>query len=72
MSVDTSNATAAAGVDPSRTRVTGAIKQASDSTGASFEYLLATASPAAAATTAGLTRDRVASRSKPASGFVSR
>jgi hypothetical protein len=43
MSVDTSNATAAAGVDPSRTRVTGAIKQASNSTGASFEYLLATA-----------------------------
>jgi len=39
MSVDTSNATAAAGV----TRVTGAIKQASNSTGASFEYLLATA-----------------------------
>jgi len=43
MSVDTSNATAAAAVDPSRTRVTGAIKQASNSTGASFEYLLATA-----------------------------
>jgi Transglycosylase SLT domain len=43
MSVDTSNATAAAGVDPSRTRVTGAIKQASNTTGASFQYLLATA-----------------------------
>src|SRR6516162_1537557 len=42
MSVDTSNATSAA-VDPTRTRVTGAIKQASNSTGASFEYLLATA-----------------------------
>jgi hypothetical protein len=39
MSVDTSNATAATGA----TRVTGAIKQASNSTGASFEYLLATA-----------------------------
>ena len=39
MSVDTSNATAATGV----ARVTGAIKQASNSTGASFEYLLATA-----------------------------
>ncbi|WP_407175312.1 transglycosylase SLT domain-containing protein [Bradyrhizobium sp. STM 3562] len=43
MSVDTSNATAATAVDPSRTRVTGAIKQASNNTGASFEYLLATA-----------------------------
>src|SRR6516162_7233032 len=43
MSVDTSNATIAAGVDSLRTRVTGAIKQASNSTGASFEYLLATA-----------------------------
>ena len=39
MSVDTSNATAATGA----ARVTGAIKQASNSTGASFEYLLATA-----------------------------
>jgi hypothetical protein len=43
MSVDTSNATALAGVDPARARVTGAIKQASTSTGASFQYLLATA-----------------------------
>ncbi|WP_024510633.1 transglycosylase SLT domain-containing protein [Bradyrhizobium sp. ARR65] len=43
MSVDTSNATAMTAVDPSRTRVTGAIKQASNNTGASFEYLLATA-----------------------------
>jgi hypothetical protein len=48
MSVDTSNAMssaglAAAGVDPSRVRVTGAIKQASNTTGASFQYLLATA-----------------------------
>jgi hypothetical protein len=41
MSVDTQNATA--GVDPSRARVTGAIKQAANSTGASFEYLLTTA-----------------------------
>jgi hypothetical protein len=39
MSVDTSNATAATGA----ARVSGAIKQASNSTGASFEYLLATA-----------------------------
>jgi hypothetical protein len=43
MSVDTSNATAAAGVDPARTRVAGAIKQAANATGTSFEYLLATA-----------------------------
>jgi hypothetical protein len=40
MSVDTSNATATTGL----ARVTGAIKQASNSTGTSFEYLLATAS----------------------------
>ena len=43
MSVDTSNATAAAGVDPSRVRIAGAIKQAAGTTGTSFEYLLATA-----------------------------
>jgi len=43
MSVDTSNATATAGVDPSRARVAGAIKQAANTTGTSFEYLLATA-----------------------------
>src|SRR6202158_3030076 len=43
MSVDTSIATATAGIDPSRTRIAGAIKQAASSTGASFEYLLATA-----------------------------
>ena len=43
MSVDASNATAAAGVDPSRTRIAGAIKQAANTTGTSFEYLLATA-----------------------------
>jgi hypothetical protein len=43
MSVDSSNATATAGVDPSRTRIAGAIKQAANTTGTSFEYLLATA-----------------------------
>src|SRR5205814_1390972 len=43
MSVDTSNATATAGVEPSRVRIAGAIKQAAGSTGTSFEYLLATA-----------------------------
>src|SRR4030081_2012644 len=57
MSVDTSNATATAGVDPSRARIAGAIKQASDTTGTSFEYMLATAkmesnfNPKAGATT---------------------
>jgi hypothetical protein len=43
MSVDASNATATPGVDPSRARIAGAIKQAASSTGTSFEYLLATA-----------------------------
>src|SRR4030088_1423318 len=43
MSVDTSNATATAGVGPSRVGVAGAIKQAANTTGTSFEYLLATA-----------------------------
>src|ERR1700754_664684 len=43
MSVDTTNANAAAGVDSLRARVTGAIKQAADTTGASFHYLLSTA-----------------------------
>jgi hypothetical protein len=43
MSVDTSNATATAGVEPSRLRIAGAIKQAASTTGTSFEYLLATA-----------------------------
>ena len=57
MSVDTQNATATAGVDGSRLRVAGAIKQAANSTGASFEYLLTTAkmesdfNPAAGAST---------------------
>jgi hypothetical protein len=43
MSVDTLRATATAGVDPSRVRIAGAIKQAASTTGTSFEYLLATA-----------------------------
>src|ERR1700759_560279 len=43
MSVDTSNARAAAGVDSARGRVAGAIKQAASSTGVSFEYMLTTA-----------------------------
>ena len=43
MSVDTSNATATPGVDSLRARVAGAIKQAANATGASFEYLLTTA-----------------------------
>ncbi len=57
MSVDTSNATATAGVDSSRARIAGAIKQAANTSGASFEYLLTTAkmeldfNPAAGAST---------------------
>jgi hypothetical protein len=57
MSVDTFNATATSGVDPSRVRVASAIKQAASTSGTSFEYLLATAkmesdfNPTAAATT---------------------
>jgi hypothetical protein len=43
MAVDASSATAAAGIDPSRARIAGAIKQAASTTGTSFEYLLATA-----------------------------
>ncbi len=43
MSVDPSNAAAIAGIDPARVRVAGAIKQAANTTGTSFEYLLATA-----------------------------
>ena len=43
MSVDTLNAQAAAGVDPTRVKVAGSIKQAASTTGASFEYLLTTA-----------------------------
>jgi transglycosylase-like protein with SLT domain len=43
MSVDSSSATTTSGVDPSRARIAGAIKQAAGTTGTSFEYLLATA-----------------------------
>src|ERR1700726_4173871 len=43
MSVDTSGATATAGVDSPRARIAGAIKQAAGATGTSFEYLLTTA-----------------------------
>src|SRR5712672_2678897 len=43
MSVDAINATAAAGIEPSRTRIAGVIKEAASTTGTSFEYLLATA-----------------------------
>jgi hypothetical protein len=57
MSVDNSSATATAGIDPSRARVAGAIKQASSLSGVSFEYMLTTAkmesdfNPTAGATT---------------------
>src|SRR5712664_4218030 len=57
MSVDASNANAAAGIDPSRARIAGSIRQAASTTGTSFEYLLATAkmesnfNPKAAAST---------------------
>jgi hypothetical protein len=59
--VDSSNATATAGADPSRTRVASAIKQAADTTGTSFQYLLTTAkmesdfNPKAAAPTSSAT-----------------
>jgi hypothetical protein len=43
MAVDVSSTTPAAGIDPSRARIAGAIKQAASSTGTSFEYLLTTA-----------------------------
>jgi hypothetical protein len=43
MSVDTSSATVTPGVDSSRAQIAGAIKQAANATGASFEYLLSTA-----------------------------
>src|SRR4051812_35582633 len=55
MSVDTLNATA--GVDPTRAKIAGSIKQAASTIGASFEYLLTTAkmesnfNPKAAAST---------------------
>ncbi len=41
--VDTTGAAAAAGADSLPARITGAIKQAADTTGASFQYLLTTA-----------------------------
>jgi hypothetical protein len=43
MSVDGSNATSTGVLDSVRTRVAGAIKQAADTVGTSFEYLLSTA-----------------------------
>jgi hypothetical protein len=57
MTVDTSSATATAGVASSRAQIAGAIKQAANTTGASFQYLLTTAkmesdfNPKAAAST---------------------
>ena len=62
MAVDPSSAMAAAGVDPSRMRIAGAIKQAASTTGTSFEYLLATAkmesnfNPTASASTSAAAR----------------
>jgi Transglycosylase SLT domain len=43
MTVDSSSVAATAGVDPSRARIAGAIKQAANTTGTSFQYLLTTA-----------------------------
>lgn len=43
MSVDASNSSPTGILDGVRARVAGAIKQAADSVGASFEYLLSTA-----------------------------
>ncbi|WP_298242098.1 lytic transglycosylase domain-containing protein [uncultured Bradyrhizobium sp.] len=43
MSVDNSSATQTAALDPTRARVAGAIKQASNVTGVSFHYMLTTA-----------------------------
>ncbi|MEO6839281.1 MAG: transglycosylase SLT domain-containing protein [Bradyrhizobium sp.] len=57
MTVDSSSATATAGVASSRAQIAGAIKQAANTTGTSFQYLLATAkmesdfNPKAAAST---------------------
>ncbi len=57
MSVDPTSVTAVQGLDPTRARIAGAIKQASVSTGASFQYLVAAAKiesnlqPTAAAST---------------------
>jgi hypothetical protein len=43
MSVDSSNPVIMAGVDSPRTRILGAVKQAANTSGTSFEYLVATA-----------------------------
>lgn len=43
MTVDTSSATATVGADSLRSRIAGAVKQAADNTGTSFQYLLTTA-----------------------------
>jgi hypothetical protein len=43
MSIDTFNANAAAGVDPTRVKIAGSIKQAASTSGTSFEYLRTTA-----------------------------
>ena len=43
MSVDASNSTSPGPLDTVRAKVAGAIKQAADTVGASFEYLLSTA-----------------------------
>ena len=57
MTVDSSSATATAGVASSRAQIAGAIKQAANTTGTSFQYLLTTAkmesdfNPKAAAST---------------------
>jgi hypothetical protein len=57
MSVDPTSVTAVQGLDPARAKIASAIKQASDSTGASFGYLVAAAKiesnlqPTAAAST---------------------
>src|ERR1700744_165265 len=59
--IDTSNASSTSGVDTLRTHIAGAIKQAADTTGASFQYLLTTAkmesdfNPKAAAPTSSAT-----------------
>ncbi|MCA6113125.1 transglycosylase SLT domain-containing protein [Bradyrhizobium cenepequi] len=57
MAIDTFSAGAAAGVDPTRAKIVGSIKQAASTTGTSFQYLLTTAkmesnfNPKAAAST---------------------
>ncbi|WP_027583225.1 transglycosylase SLT domain-containing protein [Bradyrhizobium sp. Ai1a-2] len=43
MAIDTFSAGAAAGVDPTRAKIAGSIKQAASTTGTSFQYLLTTA-----------------------------